>query len=318
MLLGFLKYTGNIPAHILKMDWTPGMQVSLGQIYKIFGSRCLSTDKLDNTFINWFIDKFSSTLEQNFELSVEEDLQGQDEELLEEISSEGEKKVMVESSSITTSSSVEAAKEKLRRMRHSELIGSVDTESEDDMLKTNLTMRETIKMQPKPGTAIMTGDDLAESRKMVVTSKVGNRYMLDSEGRPVIAKVTTKEEAARENSGMSELSRNSQILAPEFRNSDGTTSKVMIGENTTKPKKEVKEDTRKVNKNFKAYPMAATRREVTPEDIAQNKDESEAVLLINQCKDVTVLKVARVYARDTGKQRLVELIDRRINRLPRI
>ena len=62
--------------------------------------------------------------------------------------------------------------------------------------------------------------------------------------------------------------------------------------------------------------MEGTTKEIRPEDIAKNKDEKEAIRFIGACKDTTVLKVARIYCSNLGKQKLIEKIDARLGLLP--
>jgi len=320
---GTLRYLGSMPVHSLKIAWQPGMEVSLDKVFELLGSNCPSKPtELDDEFVGWFHATFMPRLGKDFELSLaDDDFSEEDRVELAQISNpkKSSGKISLTTTSVEVSSSAKEARAKLKNMRHPDEVGHTELEKHEDTATQRISAREQLKSQPKPGSQVMTGDDLAKTNNV-------KALVLDMDGGARAVAPISKEQERSDNAKMANLSRRASILTPDIINDDGSRSQIIMGEDAdpdavTKgySKKVIDgEDHRVVNKNKKAYPTYSEGAAVQPEDIitANQTSEKDAALLISACKSSTALKVARIYARNTGSQRLVELIDRKLRSLP--
>lgn len=316
---GFLRYNGQSSVHAFKIDWQPGMEIPLDKVFALFSDKCTVTKKLDENFITWFLNKFSAKLEQGFELVVPHTLKS----MTSPVSDGGrEDMVLVESAEVETASSLDEAREKLKRMRHEDAVGIVDRSTDEEIsLPPSKGVRSLLQNQPKPGSEVMTGDDLSKNRNI-------SSLVLDGTGEAKKASLLNEDVRAEQSAAMANLSKRAAVLTPMRVDEFGYSQQDIVSEDDpNKPsvgfsKKVITTDSddRKVNKGFKAYPTMGTPKKVSPEDIvtASKTSHKEALKLINICKDVTTLKVAKIYCKNIGEQSLVEAIDVRIHALPRI
>lgn len=311
-----LKYLGELPRYALKLEWIKNKEVSLDEIFSMFHTKCSTSKELDLPFVQWFNDTYLSKLGRDFELKLDET----EFTLIKTVSAvedtwdDSDNQVLVETSHIETSSSIQEAEQRLRSMRHPDAVGEVVVTSSD--IKMNKTTAESIKGQSKPGTSVMTGDDLdkqANLSKALSTKSSG--VMLNNNAELVSTIPSTKDEQEKINNKFSSMSGRVKYLE----SSEDGKSLVITGDNLSESseKKEVEVNTRKVNKNFQAHQMSdSTAIEILPQHISNAPSEIDAEKLINQCNNSTTLKVAKIYLDNVGNHKLIEKINDRLRRLP--
>lgn len=335
IMKGVIRYVGQLPRYALKVEWVNGSEMGIEYFFDLFKDRCPVTDKLDLHFVEWFartyLEKMDSS-EFEFDFDLDDEVQAPATDLeVEEITSpeqppvEQSKVVVVESSSVATSSSLEEASKRLRAMRHPDEVGVV--EHEEMKSKTNKLPSDIVRDQPKLGSNVLTGDDLA-GRAGGKDSGYG--LVLSSEGEASTAVGISKERKADDNARMASLSGRAKILIPEDIMDGNNKSRVMTGDNMNLAseqsgavskgfeKKVITggNDKKKVNVNFAGYPTASIKREISTDDISRNPNEKDAIRLVNECKSPVILKVARIHCHSCGKTRLVEAIDARLREIP--
>jgi hypothetical protein len=303
---GNLVYTGEKPTHALKNDFVQGTNISLEALFKTFGSRCPTSNKLDDAFIGWLFTTYIEKLGSDFELVV--DFAGES----------SDNKVTLESSEISVATTLVSAEKSLREKARTQ--NSVQTDIGGGM-DQNTTMSDKIKNLPKPGEIVTTGE--AFNAPMEMRRKdTSAAFVLDEVGRSINAVPTSKEEQRKRDNALANLSGRAHTLIPDVTNSDGTMSRVDSGrdsqQDTTIGFKEKVVSGAIRNKDFNPTPVTGSNsRVIKPEDIAHNKDLSEAVRLIDMCKDSTTIKVAKMFAQRMGNQSLVEKLDRKLRSMPR-
>ena len=319
---GFLKYLGEVPVHSLKQDWTPGMEVSLEKLHKSLG-KSSGSSSADEAFVGWFHSTFMSRLGRDFELILQDDEDVGSAEVAELAAVKDEDRsgsVNLEASNIETAGSLKEAQAKLKSMRHPDVVGEMDLTKHEETAMSKVTKTEEFRRNQKELLgAVMTGDDLVNQNRF--SSMV---LQQDGSARGVVGNDKDKEK--EDSAKMANLSKRASILTQDVLNSDGSTSQVMIGEDNTpnqhtvgfqkKAVEGLEEDSNRKNKNFKGYPTFNSGAPVSPEAIMSAATEHEAKALIEACKDPTTLRVAKIYAKDTGNHRIRELIERKLRSLP--
>lgn len=319
---GYLRYTGESPIHSLKQDWTPGMEISIDKLHSILGKASPSSQP-DEAFVLWFHEKYMEKLSGSFELVLQEEDIVTEEENLEVAkllsTTERSGSVNIEAAEVTTSSSIQEAQAKLKSMRHPDAVGEISlTKHEEVASEARLTRADEIRKQKEALGAVMTGDDLREQQKL-------SSMVLQQDGSAKAVAPINKDKDSEDITKMANLSRRASILTPELINSDGTKSQVVTGEDTPGTKTQVGfqkktveglEDSNRKNKNFKGYQSFSPGAQITPEAIMSAKTEIDAKMLIEECKDPTTLRVAKIYAKNNGNHRIRELLERRLRSLP--
>ena len=304
---GYLEYIGKLPKRVLKREWSSGSAVTLDELFNLFGSLYGKSNTIDQGFVDWFTKNYMVNLGSDFRLIVENS------------GTSSKHKVIVESSSVKVDSSLAAAKERLRKMRHPDEVGDIKKETDQENLSSKQSPQEMIANMPKPGTVVLTGDDLEAERVIVTRRETG--FVISEEGKAVKAIPTNKEKQALLNAQMSEVSKHKRNNIQVNELYDNVNSKVIVGSDLPMTEKRPRgrprktQETQKVNKNFVAYPNLPEKQEISSEHILR-ADLNEAIRLIKTCKDVVVLKTARLYAYNKGETRLVEELDKRIMELP--
>lgn len=321
---GSLRYVGDAPVHSLKLDWTPGMEVSLAKLHTLFGSKS-NTPEPNDAFVAWFYSKFMDKLQGNFELILEDSVpqvsegnnsEGAEEQVPQKLNARSGS-ITLDAAKVETASSLKEAQANLKKMKHPDAVGEIDIEKHEETSNKTFTKAEEIRRQKKTLSTVMTGDDLQEQKNfssLVLTE--------DGAARGVVA--NNKQMIADDSARMANISKRANVLTPDIINNDGSTSQVIVGDDTISSKLNYTQgfaktsvegiDNRK-NKNFKGYQTFTSGRNVSPEEIS-NAPEQEAKLLIAACKDVTTLRVAIIHAKNNGNHRIRELIERRIRSLP--
>jgi len=311
---GTVTYLGELPVHTLKRDWSTGMSVSLEELYKLFGDKCPAT--VD--FVVWFNKEYIKKLGRNFVLDVPETVQAP------QLSQEGEEwddqdsdnVVMVESSNVEVASSVNEATERLRKMRHPDVVGEIDIDK--DTIDTNVTEAEKIRAMPKPGTVVMTGDDMQNRGSIEGRNKRKSGFMFNKDGDVIPTIPTSREEQEKINNQMSGLSNRVKYLQ-EDPDSEGlvvTGDHLQSSESESVVKIPTRENKPKVNKDYKGFPSYEGKKEILPDHIVQAESDSEAARLIKLCNNSTTLRVAKLYLENLGKHKLIEKVEDRIRSLP--
>lgn len=358
----FLTYTGETPRHALKMEWTRGKQVGLDVLFEKFGSHCTVSNQLDEAFVRWFFNTYVKGLGADYQLRVSPGdlvaaasrqskvevtpVETPDvEESMEEVASEEEASesdehhegtVTLEATEVEIASSQEDAEQRLRSLRT--YGGSGVTQTHSNPMKTNMTLAEQIKAMPKPGEAVMTGDDLAGADKSA-NIKSARALVLSEKGEAKKVVATTKEQQARVDRGLSSVSSNAKVLTPDSYNKDGSISRVItdtsevqaeagyqesviFGDDSAEEQAGlvIEEETPKSqtkNRYFQGYSNTGSNRiEISAEDIVDAPTEQDFLRLVRLCKDSTTLRVAKITLKDRGKHDRVTKIETRLRSLP--
>lgn len=316
---GSLRYLGEVPVHSLKLDWTPGMEVSLEKLYTLFGSKSQS-QSADENFVTWFYARFRDKIQDKFEFILEDiEVSNDNSEDFEEeaqVTSPRSGSVNLEPSKVEVASSLKEAQDKLRNMRHPDVVGEIDIEKhEESSFGRSISKSQEMKNQKKLLNTVMTGDDLIQKRDF-------NSLVLADDGSARGVVSNNKERQVEDAANLANLSRKSNILTPDLINNDGSKSQVVVGDDSTSHsvgfKKSTVEgvDDNRRNKNFKGYQTFTSGRDVSPEEINAATSTQEAKQLIESCKDSTTLKVAMIHAKNNGNHKIRELLERRLRSLP--
>ncbi len=314
---GTVTYMGEIPVHTLKKDWFKGMSVPLEELQKIFGEKCPAS----MAFVPWFDREYLRPLGRDFVVDVPRESVLADEEAVapeEEIWDDQDNVVMVESSNVEVASSINEATERLRKMRHPDVVGEIDRDY--NTVDTNVTDAERIRSMPKPGTMVMTGDDLEGKNVIDGRNKRKSGFMFNSKGDIIPTIPTAKEEQERINNQMSGLANRVKYLQED----PDTNSLVVTGDHlqnnevAEKPviKSSTKENTNKRNKNYKGFTSFEGNTEILPDHIVQAETDAEASRLIKLCNNSTTLRVAKIYLENLGRHKLIEKVEDKIRSLP--
>lgn len=311
----YLKYIGEIPRYALKVEWVKNQMVSIDELYKTLGSRCTTTDKLDFNFLQWLKETHLDKLGRDFEFLLDREEFPIDliSDPQEEWDDSDTNQILVESSSIQTSPSFQEAQARLRTMRHPDAVGEVLVDRNE--MRTNKTESEMIKSLPKPGTQVLSGDDL--EKHSVIKTTGSNILALNEKAESIKAIPTSKEEQEVINNKFANLSGKIKYLQP----SDDGKSIVITGdalENSNTSNALAKHDNvRVVNKDFQSFPSSeGSAIEILPQHISNAPTEKDAISLINKCNNSTTLKVARIYLENVGNHKLMDIINDRLRRLP--
>lgn len=323
MLTARLIYTGEMPVHTLGMTWSQNTEIDLQKIFSIFSTRCPVSDSPDLAFVQWFADAYVSRLSSSFEFIVEENdpiqrvEESEDLEYLTEVAEELEEtdtgEVLVESSEPVVADSFEVAKEKLKKLRHPDAVGSVERNEPDPI--SNNKVKDLLEATPKLGT-VMTGDDLAPSKKIQtsISSVVLNPKTMEGQ---VVSSVDP-EVVALERNRMAEVNRGIKVLQPAADNSESVVvaGDVMTVDSGTKKSKAAIVNPAKRNVNFNPQPASGAVKPVSVDDIVRNSDPKQALALIKACKSTNVLKQARRVFSNSGRQDMIQAIEERLTNLP--
>lgn len=325
---GTIRYIGLIPVYSFKMDWSPGQSVDLATFQSHVQASVKRGLNSSEDFLAWLNQAVEgkeflvdlSTHESYVDETGEETPVGTTSETETPKRKRGRPRkntVMVEASSVKVAASLADAKQRLRKVRHPDEVGTTEP---SEPARVNRTAAEHARDIEATPSHVITGDDLEAARNGVIETDHSKRQatvlMLDSNSQVVKRVPTSKEEQEKVNAASANLSGKVRVLQTEADNPDsyiisgGDKEEVLSskGDNQVRPGK--------VNKYLQTQGnFSAIERTVTIEDLMNQPDEREVGRLIELCKDPVTLKMIRIYFDGNGLHRLIEKVDHRLRKI---
>lgn len=321
-MVDVLVYRGATPVFAYRMDFVPEQKVPMNKVFDAIGSLCPTSDKPDRTFSEW-VSKFVGS---EFEVMFD---QAEESNGPKKRGRKPKNKITVESSSVSTSSSLEDAHKALKKMGHPDAVGEIKPFESKKSSKTDRQVADEVSSN---GSVVLTGDML-ESRAEV--SGKNNRRpatVLDPDGQARVAEPLSEEMQKIIDSQMAEATSGAKVLTPTTVDQHGNKSSSVVGgssfegdlehapgykskvvsESKGRDKVEIKG---RNNKKYQSFPSAPEIKQVKLEDIMSNPNRKEVLNAVKRCKDGSVLKQAKLYAKNKGDSPLVEAIELQIMRL---